>query len=73
MTDLEIRRLLARVNGSPVRVTSIQFANLWTPALHHTPAILRMRDLVLNPPAGFEIEEVEGRRIAIEIRRIHDR
>ena len=72
MVEMEIRRLLAKVDGSPLRVTSLQFARLWDPPLHHTSAVLRMRDLVVNPPAGFAIEEKEGCRIVIEIRRIHD-
>lgn len=72
MADLEIRRLLAKVNGSPIRVTSMQFARLWDPPLHHTSAVLRMRDLVLTPPAGFVIEELEGRKVVIEIKRNND-
>jgi hypothetical protein len=30
-----------------------------------------MRDLLLSPPEGYEVRELEGRRITIEIRRIH--
>lgn len=68
-TETEIRRLLSSVNGSPVRITSTRFARLWDPPLNVNMAILHMRDLMMNPPAGYVIEEVEGRKLVLEIRR----
>ena len=65
----EIRRLIDSVNGTPVRISSNKFACLWDPPLDFRRAVLYMRDLLLSPPPGFLIEEVEGRRITIEIRR----
>lgn len=67
--DVEVRRLLSSVNGSPVRMTLARFSALWDPPLPHQRALLHMRDLMTNPPAGFVIEELEGRKLAILIRR----
>lgn len=69
--EIPVRRLLSQVDGSPVRVTSTRFATLWDPPISHKMAIYRMRDLLLSPPAGYEVRELEGRRITIEIRRVH--
>lgn len=70
--EIPVRRLLSQVDGSPVRVTSTRFAALWDPPISHKMAIYRMRDLLVSPPAGYEVRELEGRRITIEIRRIHE-
>jgi len=69
--EIPVRRLLSQVNGSPMRIDSTQFARLWDPPISHKLAIYRMRDLLLSPPEGYEVRELEGRRITIEIRRIH--
>jgi len=52
-------------------IDSTRFARLWDPPISHKLAIYRMRDLLLSPPEGYEVRELEGRRITIEIRRIH--
>lgn len=67
----EVQKLLNSVNGTPVRVSSTRFACLWDPPLDFRRAIWFMRDLVLSPPAGFVIEEIEGRKVTLEIRRLH--
>jgi hypothetical protein len=69
--EIPVRRLLSQVNGTPMRVSSTRFARLWDPPISHRLAIYRMRDLLLSPPEGYEVRELEGRRITIEIRRIH--
>lgn len=69
--DLEIRKMLNRVNGSAVRLDSLQFARLWSPPISPRYAVIRMRDLVLSPPDGYIVEELSGYRVAIEIRRVH--
>lgn len=69
--EIPVRRLLSQVNGTPMRVSSTRFARLWDPPISHKLAIYRMRDLLLSPPEGYEVRELEGRRITIEIRRIH--
>lgn len=68
----EIARLLRSVNRSAVRVTSPRFARLWDPPLHVNMAIKHMCDLVNRPPDGFLIQEIEGKRLTIEIRRLHN-
>jgi len=70
--EIPVRRLLSQVNGTPMRITSVRFARLWDPPISHKLAIYRMRDLLMTPPAGYEVRELEGRHITIEIRRIHD-
>lgn len=70
--ELPIRRLINQVDGVPMRITSTRFARLWDPPLNVNLALLHMRDLVRSPPEGYEVRELEGRRITIEIRRIHD-
>lgn len=67
----EIQKLLRNVNGSPVRINSTRFAYLWDPPLHVNLALKHMLDLVRSPPSGFMIQEVEGRKVTIEIRRLH--
>ncbi len=67
--EIQVRRLLNQVNGSPLRITSVRFARLWDPPISHKLAIMRMRDLLMSPPAGYEVRELEGRLITIEIRR----
>ena len=69
--EIPVRRLLSQVNGSPMRIDSTRFARLWDPPISHRLAVMRMRDLLMTPPAGYEVRELEGRRITIEIRRIH--
>ncbi len=69
--EIPVRRLLSQVDGTPMRVSSTRFARLWDPPISHKLAIYRMRDLLLSPPEGYEVRELEGRRITIEIRRIH--
>ena len=69
--EIPVRRLLSQVNGSPMRIDSTRFAALWDPPISHKLAIYRMRDLLLSPPEGYEVRELEGRRITIEIRRTH--
>jgi len=54
-----------------MRINSTRFASLWDPPISHKLAIYRMRDLLLSPPEGYEVRELEGRRITIEIRRVH--
>jgi len=70
--EIPVRRLLSQVNGTPMRISSTRFARLWDPPISHKLAIYRMRDLLLSPPEGYEVRELEGRHITIEIRRIHD-
>ena len=70
--EIPVRRLLSEVDGTPIRITSVRFARLWDPPISHKLAIYRMRDLLLSPPEGYEVRELEGRHITIEIRRIHD-
>jgi hypothetical protein len=69
--EIPVRRLLSQMNGTPMRISSTRFARLWDPPISHKLAIYRMRDLLLSPPEGYEVRELEGRRITIEIRRIH--
>ncbi len=69
--EIQVRRLISQVNGSPMRINSTRFASLWDPPISHKLAIYRMRDLLLSPPEGYEVRELEGRRITIEIRRVH--
>jgi hypothetical protein len=67
----EIQKLLNQVNGTPVRVSSTRFACLWDPPLDFRRAVVYMRNLLTCPPAGFVVEEVEGRKVTLEIRRLH--
>lgn len=70
---LEIRRLLTNVDGAPVRISSTKFARLWDPPISVKMAVLHMRDLLLFPPEGYEVRELETERVTIEIRRVdHD-
>lgn len=69
--DVEIRRLLAQINGRPKRITSVEFSKLWDPAISGRTAALKMGDLVKSPPAGFEVIEDEGRLVTLIIRRVH--
>lgn len=72
MVHPEVQRLLNSVNGTPVRVSSTRFACLWDPPLDFRRAVVYMRDLLLRPPEGFVIVEIEGRKVTLEIRRLHN-
>lgn len=67
----EIQKLLNQVNGSPVRISSTRFACLWDPPLDFRRAVCYMRNLLTQPPTGFEVEEIEGRKVTLMIRRLH--
>ena len=67
----EIQKLLNQVNGSPVRISSTRFACLWDPPLDFRRAVVYMRNLLTHPPTGFEVEEIEGRKVTLEIRRLN--
>lgn len=66
--DPELRRMLSSINGSAVRWDHRNFSgNL---GLNSRMALKVMVDLLANPPEGFSVQEVEGSRFTLEIRRL---
>ncbi len=63
----ELRRMLNSINGSAVRWDHRDL--MVKMGVNSRMALKIMGDLLLNPPEGFAVQEVEGSRFTIEVRR----
>ena len=63
----ELRRMLSSINGTAVRWDHRDLMEKM--GVNSRMALKMMGDLLLNPPEGFAVQEVEGARFTIEIRR----
>ena len=63
----ELRRMLSGINGTAVRWDHRDL--MATMGVNSRMALKIMGDLLLNPPEGFAVQEVEGSRFTIEVRR----